>query len=194
MTFRGSFPALRLSRLNFGGSSSRNNSTPSKTSASILSGNNHLESVAVILPPGTLPNLPSRIYRSTSATTSTRYVNLRSIVNICVQGIWSTWDVPSDTCSSVGSSSTMVAAPSHQPILGGSQAPPSELRLIASHVSWGTNVVSVLDIPLWGEADLGINVEFGTPVRHLISLSPPTTTKTDQEEEELVIATFSSWQ
>jgi len=185
VTFRDSFPALRLSRLNFGNSSnsSRSATTPSKSSASILSSNNnHLESVAVILPPGTLPNLPpwlnrpSTLKNTIGTTTTARNVNLRSVLSMCVQGIWSAWDVPSDTCNSTNPTTS-------PPILGGSYAPPSELRLIASHISWGTNVVSVLDIPLWGEADLGINVEFGTPVRHLISVSsPPTASNTNTED------------
>jgi hypothetical protein len=152
VTFRGSFPALRLSRLSFVRGTNKGSDEGANPA--------HFESVAVLLPPGILPGLESL---SLSKKEPPNHI-LRNVLQMSVQGVWSGWDLPPPSSST-----------HHEKWMGGSHAPPSELRLVASHAAWGRNRVTVLDFPLWGEADLGVNVEFGTPIRHFLSLLHDTT-------------------
>ena len=174
VTFRGSFPALRLSRLSFvrGTSLASGNNSPEKKNDrkgrktdTPAPNPAHFESVAVMLPPGILPGLmPLKNRRGDGPLKSSA---LCRALLMSVQGVWSTWD-------SISSPSSSSSTHHQERWMGGSHAPPSELRVVASHAAWGCNKLTVLDFPLWGESELGINVEFGTPIRHFLSLTPDT--------------------
>jgi len=175
LTFRGPFPALRLSRLSFlksGGDSW----APA-----------HFESVAAILPPGTL--LPEVILQNLCGDENSGMV---------IQGIWPAWNpwelhphsrssesinsvddddslngdamsllgaVPRDNVMAAVGSSTRLNT-MHTTSLGGTHSPPSELRLIARHPE---GKVIIMEFPLWGDADFGA-MELGSPLRYLIDL------------------------
>ena len=160
ITFRGPYPALRLSRLSFmksGGDSW----APA-----------HFDSVGTILPPGTI--LPQHVLHNLEST------------SMAVQGVWSAWNpwiahpgsggnvVEDESLSgnalallgSVpqghgGSSSDVDAA-----VFGGTHSPPAELRIIASHTR---DKVGIVEFPLWGDADFGA-MQLGSPLKHLLSL------------------------
>ena len=160
ITFRGPYPALRLSRLSFmksGGDSW----APA-----------HFDSVGTILPPGTI--LPQHVLHNLEST------------SMAVQGVWSAWNpwiahpgsggnvVEDESLSgnalallgSVpqghgGSSSDVDAA-----VFGGTHSPPAELRIIASHTR---DKVGIVEFPLWGDADFGA-MQLGSPLKHLLTL------------------------
>lgn len=166
LTFRGGFPALRLSRLSY-----------------LKSGNNdtapaHFESVAAILPPGTL---------NADAVLGGRCGSDEDYV-MAVQGLWCGWDPwecghggnqMSSGGDLAGSALALLGGAPASTLqggnltslgtgnLGGSHAPPSELRIISSHGVPGKAII--MEFPLWGDRELGA-MELGSPYRYLLSL------------------------
>ena len=123
LTFRGKYPALRLSRLSF-----------LKSGADAWAPA-HFESVAAILPPSSLSQQSLRNFESMS---------------LLVQGLWCAWypwisrvsetALNNNTGSIRGTAEDSIA-------FGGTHSPPSELRLIASHIN---NSAVIMEFPLWG--------------------------------------------
>ncbi len=182
LTFRGPFPALRLSRLSFLKSGGGDAWAPA-----------HFESVAAILPPATI--LPKSVLGQFCGDEGNGMI---------VQGIWPAWNrwvahpnaqsgvVEDDTLS--GNAMSLIGAMPQgmtnvsgvglgsgtnmgtfggtggmsMASFGGSHAPPSELRLVSSHPHG--NKVIVLEFPLWGDTDFGA-MELGSPLRYLLSLN-----------------------
>ena len=182
LTFRNTFPALRLSRLSYmktGG----DDALPA-----------HFESVAAILPPGSI---------------NENVVFDDGECQMEVEGIWPTWDPwEPDVKGSGGgkrSRSSSVGSPSEagqdksklssNPLssippsvgvgspaqtsstprwlgdgsdLGGSHMPPSELRLTSSHSCIDSNLTQI-EMPLWGDKDFGA-MEFGAPTRRVMMM------------------------
>ena len=185
LTFKGSFPALRLSRLSFLQSGGGDTWAPA-----------HFESVAAILPPATI--LPQAVLESFCGDEG---------LGMVVQGVWPAWNrwvanpnsqtgaVEDESLSGnamaligampqgmakanlnlgigVGGSDTNISAfggtgGMSMASFGGSHSPPSELRLISSHPDGDT--VVVMDFPLWGDSEFGA-MELGSPLRHVLSL------------------------
>ena len=166
LTFRGGFPALRLSRLSYLKSGS-NDTAPA-----------HFESVAAILPPGTL---------NADAVLGGRCCSEEDYV-MTVQGLWCGWDPwecghGGNQLSSggdlAGSALALLGGAPASALqggslaslgsgnLGGSHAPPSELRIFSSHSVPGKAVI--MEFPLWGDRELGA-MELGSPHRYLLSL------------------------
>ncbi len=127
--------------------------------------------------------------KTIGTSTTARSLDLQLVLNMCIQGIRSAWDLPPNTCNRTN----MTKSP---PILGGSHAPPSKLCLITSHISWGTNVMSILRISLWGEADLYHSQVWHSGASFLIMVLPPPTANTTNMEdctyEDLVTCDFYS--
>ncbi len=185
LTFRGSFPALRLSRLSFLKSGGGDAWAPA-----------HFESVAAILPPTTV--LPQAVLEPLCGDEG---------IGMVVQGLWPAWNrwvahpnsqsgVVEDESLSGNAMALIGAVPQgvmssnvsggvgvgglekmgtfggtggmSMASFGGSHSPPSELRLIASHPD-GDKVV-VMEFPLWGDSDFGA-MELGSPIRHVLSLN-----------------------
>jgi len=167
LTFRGGFPALRLSRLSYLKSGS-DDAAPA-----------HFESVAAILPPGAL---------SAEAVLGGQCESEEDYV-MAVQGIWCAWDpwecgrggnqisigdddlagsalalLGGAPASSLNGGGLASLGTGH---LGGSHAPPSELRIVSSHIVPGK--VVMMEFPLWGDRELGA-LELGSPCRYLVSL------------------------
>jgi len=182
LTFRNTFPALRLSRLSYmktGG----DDALPA-----------HFESVAAILPPGSI---------------NENVVFDESECQMEVEGIWPTWDPWEPDLKGSGggkrSRSSSVGSPSEagqdktklssNPLssippsvgvgspaqtssaprwlgdgsdLGGSHMPPSELRLTSSHSCIDSNLTQI-EMPLWGDKDFGA-MEFGAPTRRVMMM------------------------
>ncbi len=157
ITFRGAFPALRLSRLSY---MKRGNDDSQPA---------HFESVAAILPAGSIA--ASSLLKSDD-------------MGLAIQGIWPAWNPwlseptgnqAADTLtgsamqflglSSVPPSQTPYFGESY---LGGTHSPPTELRITASHLSTGKIVL--MEFPLWGDDDFGA-MELGSPLRSVLSLS-----------------------
>ena len=165
LTFRGGFPALRLSRLSYL-KSGTDNATPA-----------HFESVAAILPPGTLS--ADAVLQEECGCDEDHVMS--------VQGIWCAWDpweyghgggggnlsgedLAGSALNLLGGALTSAfgeTSPTGTGKLGGSHAPPSELRIIACHIGSGEAVV--MEFPLWGDKELGA-MELGSPLRYLLSL------------------------
>eukprot|EP00934_Nitzschia_sp_Nitz4_P005924 Nitzschia sp. Nitz4//scaffold10_size219509//115070//124411//NITZ4_001433-RA/size219509-processed-gene-0.134-mRNA-1//-1//CDS//3329532935//5914//frame0 len=157
ITFRGAFPALRLSRLSY---MKRGNDDSQPA---------HFESVAAILPVGSI--VSNSVLRSDD-------------MGLFVQGIWPAWnpwlsppsgDHSSDTLQGsamqfLGLSSVPPTHAQHfgDSYLGGTHSPPTELRIAASHPTTG-NIV-LLEFPLWGDDDFGA-MELGSPIRSVLALS-----------------------
>ncbi|KAL7498560.1 hypothetical protein ACHAWT_006431 [Skeletonema menzelii] len=174
LTFRNAFPALRLSRLSYmktGG----DDALPA-----------HFESVAAILPPGSL-NEEVLLAEDDGGNC------------MDVEGIWPAWDPwepdlkkssgPGDAgndrtgSSAFGGSSGGVgaatAAPGASPTaagprwvgdgfdLGGTHIPPSEIRITSSYSR--IDCISQIEMPLWGDKDFGA-MEFGAPMRYVMSM------------------------
>lgn len=157
ITFRGAFPALRLSRLSY---MKRGNDDSQPA---------HFESVAAILPAGSI--VAGSVLNSDD-------------MGLSVQGIWPAWnpwlseptgDHSSDTLR--GSAMQFLGLSSVPPphfqhfgdsYLGGTHSPPSELRIAASHPTTGNLVL--MEFPLWGDDDFGA-MELGSPIRSVLSLS-----------------------
>ncbi|KAL3763668.1 hypothetical protein ACHAWU_009092 [Discostella pseudostelligera] len=179
LTFRNSFPALRLSRLSYlktGG----DDALPA-----------HFESVAAILPPGSIAE--EVVLEEGCGMSGCR---------LEVEGIWTVWDawdpdlkggsrgggdLKNDQASAFNSSGEVVGIVSH-PIgvmlgegvnptvaasaangsdLGGSHMPPSELRLTSCHFS--AEGLAQIEMPLWGDKDFGA-MEFGSPMRYVMMM------------------------
>ena len=166
VTFRNTFPALRLSRLSYmktGG----DDALPA-----------HFESVAAILPPSSIAE--EVVLEETGEC------------RIEVEGIWPAWDpwepdfksgrgnrhaASADSNKApypVGSNSPGGAAAVASPRwlgdgydLGGSHMPPSELRLTSSHSR--SDCLAQIEMPLWGDKDFGA-MEFGSPSRHVMMM------------------------
>eukprot|EP00957_Ditylum_brightwellii_P038313 2896590-Ditylum_brightwellii.AAC.1 len=174
LTFRQSFPALRLSRLSYM-KSGGDDAHPA-----------HFESVAAILPPAAL--VSTAVLGSGMGDED---------MSLSLHGVWSAWNpwLHDPTLSSDGgldgtaggggglSGSAMallgvahagglgegrISAGAHgggsgaAAQLGGTHAPPSELRIAAAHPGLGGKVV-LMEMPLWGDRDFGA-MEFGSPI------------------------------
>jgi hypothetical protein len=159
ITFRGAFPALRLSRLSY---MKRGNDDSQPA---------HFESVAAILPAGSI--VAGSVLNSDD-------------MGLAIQGIWPAWNPwlseptgrgkqNSDTLS--GSAMQFLGLSSVPPphsqffgdsYLGGTHSPPTELRIAASHPTTGNLVL--MEFPLWGDDDFGA-MELGSPLRNVLSLS-----------------------
>jgi hypothetical protein len=174
LTFRNAFPALRLSRLSYmktGG----DDALPA-----------HFESVAAILPPGSL---------------NEGVLLAEDDAENCmdVEGIWPVWDcwepdLKKNTSGSwdagndkpgsgaFGGSSgggIVTSPPGASPTavgprwvgdgfdLGGTHIPPSEIRITSS--SSRVDCLAQIEMPLWGDKDFGA-MEFGAPMRYVMSM------------------------
>ena len=191
ITFRNTFPALRLSRLSYmknGG----DDALPA-----------HFESVAAILPPGSI---------SEDVVLDNHHLELgESECLLDVEGIWPAWDPwepdvkggggrgrsgssmaetggrdhhqqdSSKSNNPLGSipPSVGIGSPATQHVstprwlgdgsdLGGSHMPPSELRLTSSHSSCENNLTQI-EMPLWGDKDFGA-MELGAPMRFVMMM------------------------
>jgi hypothetical protein len=177
ITFRGPYPALRLSRLSFlksGGDSW----APA-----------HFDSVGTILPPATM--LPQCILHNVEDT------------SMIIQGIWSAWDpwvahpgsggsVVEDESLSGNAMALLGSVPYtyggfkseiDATIFGGTHSPPAELRIVASYVD---DKVAIIELPLWGDTDFGA-IQLGSPLRYLLNLKnivPPNILYLNSKEEE----------
>jgi RAVE protein 1 C terminal./SH2 domain. len=184
ITFRGPYPALRLSRLSFlksGGDSW----APA-----------HFDSVGTILPPATM--LPQCILHNIEDT------------SMIIQGIWSAWDpwvahpgsggsVVEDESLSGNAMALLGSVPYSYggfksdidaTIFGGTHSPPAELRIVASYIE---NKVAIIELPLWGDTDFGA-IQLGSPLRYLLNLKdivPPNIlcSKSNQEERDSQVLT-----
>ena len=172
VTFRGPCPALRLSRLSYvraGGE----DAMPA-----------HFESVAAILPPGSLDGAVVETAEGGGGGGGGG-----GGLDLSVEGVWPVWDWEGDrrrngvdrlggagggTGGGGGQQSsfpTTTSAPrwiSDGAELGGSHMPPSELRITSTA---GRHLVQ-MEMPLWGDRDLGA-MEFGSPLRHVMALPLP---------------------
>lgn len=158
ITFRGAFPALRLSRLSY---MKRGNDDSQPA---------HFESVAAILPAGSI--VAGSVLNSDD-------------MGLAVQGIWPAWNPwLSEPVGGGKQSGTLTGSamqflglssvpPPHSQFfgdsyLGGTHSPPTELRIAASHPTTGNLVL--MEFPLWGDEDFGA-MELGSPLRSVLSLS-----------------------
>eukprot|EP00979_Chaetoceros_neogracilis_P016177 scaffold7259_cov267-Chaetoceros_neogracile.AAC.13 len=159
ITFRGPYPALRLSRLSFL-KSSGDSWAPA-----------HFDSVGTILPPATI--LPQDVLH-----------NLESM-SMTVQGIWSAWNpwiahpgsggnVVEDESLSGNALALLGSVPQGHGVSSsgtdatvfGTHSPPAELRIVASHIG---DKVGIIEFPLWGDTDFGA-MQLGSPLKYLLSL------------------------
>ena len=191
LTFRNTFPALRLSRLSYmktGG----DDALPA-----------HFESVAAILPPGSIDE--NAVLDNDDGEGGGRVGECR----MEVEGIWPIWDPWEPDLKGKGRSSSVgyssvgsgdagngkeqspvksgSAGSNPSPIgsptptasmapkwlgdgsdLGGSHMPPSELRLTTSHSCYDNNLTQI-EMPLWGDKDFGA-MEFGAPMRYVMMM------------------------
>ncbi|KAL9182531.1 hypothetical protein ACHAXT_013183 [Thalassiosira profunda] len=190
LTFRNSFPALRLSRLSYmktGG----DDALPA-----------HFESVAAILPPGSLAE---------EVVLEDDVDGMEGIggYQMEVEGIWPVWDPWEPDAKggagrpvssprgrggvngADGAPSNPLGSPQATPAaamtprwlgdglsdLGGSHLPPSELRITSpsfhgssqSSSSSSLRCLTQIEMPLWGDKDLGA-MEFGSPLRYCMML------------------------
>eukprot|EP00557_Chaetoceros_sp_GSL56_P000287 CAMPEP_0176502390 /NCGR_PEP_ID=MMETSP0200_2-20121128/14724_1 /TAXON_ID=947934 /ORGANISM="Chaetoceros sp., Strain GSL56" /LENGTH=3205 /DNA_ID=CAMNT_0017901451 /DNA_START=45 /DNA_END=9663 /DNA_ORIENTATION=+ len=156
ITFRGPYPALRLSRLSFlksGGDSW----APA-----------HFDSVGTILPPATM--LPTQ--RGGYQYDNTGYL-----------AAWDPWvahpgsggNVVEDESLSGNAMALLGSVPYiyggfksdiDATIFGGTHSPPAELRIVSSYVD---NRVAIIELPLWGDTDFGA-IQLGSPLRYLLNL------------------------
>jgi hypothetical protein len=150
LTFRGEYPALRLSRLSF-----------LKSGADAWAPA-HFESVAAILPLASLSQQSLRNFESMS---------------LLVQGVWCAWDPSisrvSETSalndnmgSTRGIGNSYGGKNDNSFPFSGTHSPPAELRLIASHKN---NSAVIMEFPLWGDSDFGA-MELGSPLRYELCL------------------------
>jgi RAVE protein 1 C terminal len=157
ITFRGAFPALRLSRLSYM-KRGKDDSQPA-----------HFESVAAILPAGSL--VAGSVLNSDD-------------MGLAIQGVWPAWNPwlseptgnPHDqvlTGSAMEFLGLSSIPPPHSQFfgdsyLGGTHSPPTELRIASAHSIMGNLVI--MEFPLWGDDDFGA-MELGSPLRSVLSLS-----------------------
>ena len=166
ITFRGAYPALRLSRLSY---MKRGNDDSQPA---------HFESIAAILPAGSI--VAGSVLNADD-------------MGLSIQGIWPAWNPwlsePSantidETLS--GSAMQFLGLSSMSPVsnatfgesyAGGTHSPPTELRIVASQPKQG-NVV-VMEFPLWGDDDFGA-MELGSPIRSVLALSEVPSLRADK--------------
>eukprot|EP00980_Cylindrotheca_fusiformis_P027689 scaffold22210_cov122-Cylindrotheca_fusiformis.AAC.3 len=156
ITFRGAFPALRLSRLSY---MKRGNDDSQPA---------HFESVAAVLPAGSI--VADSILEADD-------------MGLTIQGVWPAWnpwlsesiDSGSNDLLSGSAMQFLGLSPVPPPAsafddsyLGGSLSPPTELRIAASHPRKGNLVL--MEFPLWGDEEFGA-MELGSPIRSVLSLS-----------------------
>ncbi|KAL3804783.1 hypothetical protein ACHAWO_005312 [Cyclotella atomus] len=163
LTFRNTFPALRLSRLSYM-KSGGDDALPA-----------HFESVAAILPAGSLDE-------------GILLEEGNNEGRIEIEGVWPLWDPweAEGKSSSTGAGGTkwVGAGNNGTPAnaageggaprwlgdgvdLGGSHVPPSELRITSCHSN--VDCVNQIEMPLWGDKDFGA-MEFGSPIRHVMTM------------------------
>ena len=179
ITFRGAYPALRLSRLSY---MKRGNDDSQPA---------HFESIAAILPAGSI------IAESVLDADD---------MGLSVQGIWPAWnpwlsEASSDKSdnSSGGSAMKFLGLSSVPPpnksqatfgefYAGGTHSPPSELRLVTSHPENGHIVL--MDFPLWGEDDFGA-MELGSPIRNVLALSAQCSLRDGKQKNASIVASMN---
>eukprot|EP00536_Pseudo-nitzschia_multiseries_P014720 jgi/Psemu1/246275/estExt_Genewise1.C_7590016 len=179
VTFRGAYPALRLSRLSY---MKRGNDGSQPA---------HFESIAAMLPAGSI------IAESVLDADD---------MGLSIQGVWPAWNPwlsePSSNNeaddSLSGSAMAFLGLSSVHPpgtnqgtfgeyYAGGTHSPPTELRLVSSHPENGHLVT--MDFPLWGEDDFGA-MELGSPIRSVLALSAVPSLRTEQREMPLIAASM----
>jgi len=206
LTFRNAFPALRLSRLSYmktGG----DDALPA-----------HFESVAAILPPGSI----------SEEVVLEEGMEGMGECRMEVEGIWPTWDPwepdlrGSSRSGGAGSgegsertSGGKTAGASNNPLggsmplgsptaaggaprlwlgdgsdLGGSMMPPSELRITSSHHTCSDSLTQI-EMPLWGDKDFGA-MEFGAPLRYVMMM--PTAEDTNIRRNKKVPEAFLEYE
>lgn len=164
ITFRGAYPALRLSRLSY-----------------MKLGNDdaqaaHFESIAAMLPAGSI--VSGSVLNSDD-------------MGLSIQGVWPAWNPwlsepsgnPTDDTLS-GSAMQFLGlssvSPTNNGVLGesfsgGTHGPPTELRIVSSHPKGGH--VVLMEFPLWGDDDFGA-MELGSPIRKVLAMSEVSTIET----------------
>lgn len=157
ITFRGAYPALRLSRLSY---MKRGNDDSQPA---------HFESVAAILPAGSI--VAGSILHADD-------------MGLTIHGLWPAWNpwlsepAGDETGNSLSGSAMQFLGLSSVPpptngmfgetYAGGTHSPPTELRIVAAHPKNG--YVVLMDFPLWGDDDFGA-MELGSPIRSVLALS-----------------------
>ena len=178
ITFRGAYPALRLSRLSYM-KRSNDDSQPA-----------HFESIAAILPAGSI--IAESVLNADD-------------MGLSIQGVWPAWNPwlsePSSDASDngLGGSAMKFLGLSSVPppgksqgtfgeyYAGGTHSPPTELRLVASHPDNG-NIV-LMDFPLWGEDDFGA-MELGSPIRHVLALGAVCSLRNEKLKNSSIVASM----
>ena len=172
ITFRGAYPALRLSRLSY---MKRGNDDSQPA---------HFESIAAILPAGSI--VASSVLHADD-------------MGLSIQGIWPVWNPwlsePSGNDFGSGGSAMKFLGLSSVPpprksqgsfgeyYSGGTHSPPTELRLMASHPK--NDHVVLMDFPLWGEDEFGA-MELGSPIRNVLALSAVCSLQNKREKSSLI--------
>jgi len=178
ITFRGAYPALRLSRLSYM-KQGNDDSQPA-----------HFESIAAILPAQSI--IAESVLNADD-------------MGLSIQGVWPAWNPwlsePSSNESDNGfGGSAMkflglssVPPPSKSQgtfgecYSGGTHSPPTELRLVASHPKNGHLVL--MDFPLWGEDEFGA-MELGSPIRNILALSAVCPLREEREKSTSIITSM----
>ncbi|KAG7352754.1 RAVE protein 1 domain containing protein [Nitzschia inconspicua] len=168
ITFRGAYPALRLSRLSY---MKRGNDESQAA---------HFESIAAMLPPGSI--VAGSVLNSDD-------------MGLSLQGVWPAWNPwlsepsgnPTNETLS-GSAMQFLGLSSVSPpnngllgesFSGGTHGPPAELRIVSSHLKGGQ--VVLMEFPLWGDDDFGA-MELGSPIRKVLALSEVSSPETTEIE------------
>lgn len=168
LTFRGAYPALRLSRLSY---MKRGNDDSQPA---------HFESVAAILPAGSI------VAGSTLNADD---------MGLTIHGFWPAWNPwlsPTAGNDSSGSAMQFLGLSSVPPptngmfgetYAGGTHSPPTELRMVAAHPKNG--FVVMMDFPLWGDDDFGA-MELGSPIRSVLALSEVASLRNERVPRKII--------
>ena len=178
ITFRGAYPALRLSRLSY---MKRGNDDSQPA---------HFESIASILPAGSI--IAESVLNADD-------------MGLSIQGIWPAWNPwlsdssEDEVDKGLGKSAMKFLGLSSVPppakgqgtfgeyYAGGTHSPPTELRLVTSHPENGHFVL--MDFPLWGEDDFGA-MELGSPIRNVLALNAVCALRNKRREKKSVVASM----
>ncbi len=179
ITFRGAYPALRLSRLSY---MKRGNDDFQPA---------HFESIAAILPAGSI--IAESVLNADD-------------MGLSIQGIWPAWnpwlsETTSDKSENgVGGSAMKFLGLSSVPppgksqgtlgeyYAGGTHSPPTELRLVTSHPENGHIVL--MDFPLWGEDDFGA-MELGSPIRNVLALNALCSLRDEKRNDTSIVTSMN---
>jgi len=178
ITFRGAYPALRLSRLSYM-KRANDDSQPA-----------HFESIAAILPAGSI--IAESVLNADD-------------MGLSIQGVWPAWNpwlsepTSDKSDNGVGGSAMNFLGLSSVPppgksqgtfgeyYAGGTHSPPTELRLVTSHPENGHIVL--MDFPLWGEDDFGA-MELGSPIRNILALNALCALRDKKRESTSIVASM----